>query len=117
MIGNVVVGQLCAGVETARRRRCWAIAALELDGVLDCRNGTDLRCANKSWEFAITSDSVDEAAYQATTSTAEHLHSACLRVLAPEAIRMPASRERPQLRATTELVSSDGPALLCGRTW
>ena len=73
MIRNVVVGRLRDGVDPgAVEPALAAILALRPDGLLDCRVGRDLRLRDESWDFAITSDFVDEQAYQAYDREAEH---------------------------------------------
>ena len=73
VIRNVVLGRLRAGVELgAIEPALAAIAALRPEGLLDCRVGTDLRLRDESWDFAITSDFVDAAAYRAYDAEAEH---------------------------------------------
>lgn len=73
MIRNVVVGRLRDGVPLeALRPGLAAIAALEPPGLVSCRVGTDLRLREQSWDFAITSDFVDEAAYRAYDAETEH---------------------------------------------
>jgi hypothetical protein len=73
MIRNVVVGRLNDGVDQAEvEPGLAAIAALELDGLLECKIGLDLRLRDESWDFAITSDFVDEVAYQAYDRDEEH---------------------------------------------
>jgi hypothetical protein len=73
VIRNVVVGRLNDGVEHAQLEPLLAeIAALDLPGTLACRLGTDLGLRDGSWDFAITSDFVDEAAYRAYDLDEEH---------------------------------------------
>ena len=73
MIRNVVLGRLRAGVAPAAIEPALAaIVALEPEGLLDCRVGRDLRLREESWDFAITSDFVDEQAYRAYDREAEH---------------------------------------------
>ena len=73
MIRNVVVGRLRDGVRRAAIEPALAaVVALDPPGLLDCRVGTDLRLRGGSWDFAITSDFVDEAAYRAYDQEAEH---------------------------------------------
>ena len=73
MIRNVVVGRLRDEVDPgAVEPALAAILALRPDGLLDCRVGRDLRLRDESWDFAITSDFVDEQAYQAYDREAEH---------------------------------------------
>jgi stress responsive alpha/beta barrel protein len=73
MIRNVVLGRLRAGVDPAAVEPALAaIVALRPEGLLDCRVGRDLRLRDESWDFAITSDFVDEQAYQAYDREAEH---------------------------------------------
>ena len=73
MIRNVVLGRLRAGVQLrAIEPALAAIAALRPEGLLDCRVGTDLRLREESWDFAITSDFVDEQASRAYDGEAEH---------------------------------------------
>ena len=73
MIRNVVLGRLRDGVDPgAVEPALAAIVALRPEGLLDCRVGRDLRLRDESWDFAITSDSVDEQAYRAYDQEAEH---------------------------------------------
>ena len=73
MIRNVVLGRLRAGVPPAAVEPALAaIVALRPDGLINCRVGLDLRLRDESWDFAITSDFVDAAAYQAYDREAEH---------------------------------------------
>ncbi len=73
MIRNIVVGRLKDGVDPADVRRALAaIVSLEPVGLLDVRVGLDARLREESWDFAITSDFVDVAAYQAYDAEAEH---------------------------------------------
>ncbi len=73
MIRNVVLGRLRDGVDPkAVEPALAAIVALLPDGLLDCRVGRDLRLRDGSWDFAITSDFVDEQAYRAYDREAEH---------------------------------------------
>jgi hypothetical protein len=73
VIRDVVVGRLRPGVERAEVEPALAaIAALRPAGLLDCRVGTDLRIRDESWDFAITSDFADEAAYRAYDADDEH---------------------------------------------
>lgn len=73
MIRNVVLGRLNDGVDRAQvEPGLAAIAALQPDGLIDCKVGVDLRLRDESWDFAITSDFVDEAAYQAYDRDDEH---------------------------------------------
>ena len=73
MIRNVVVGKLKPGVDLAAVEPALAaVAALRPDGLLDSRLGTDLRLREQGWDFAITSDFVDEASYRAYDQDAEH---------------------------------------------
>jgi hypothetical protein len=73
MIRNVVVGKLRPGVDPAAIGPALAaIVALHPAGLLDCRVGRDLRLRDESWDFAITSDFVDEQAYRAYDQEAEH---------------------------------------------
>lgn len=73
MIRNVVVGRLRPGVELSEIEPALAaIAGLTLDGLVSCGVGTDLRLREDPWDFAITSDFVDEAAYRAYDQDAEH---------------------------------------------
>jgi hypothetical protein len=73
MIRNVVLGKLREGVALAAVEPALAaIVALDPPGLLDCRVGTDLRLRDESWDFAITSDFADEAAYRAYDEEAEH---------------------------------------------
>ena len=73
MIRNVVVGKLKDGLELAAVEPALAaIAALDPPGLLDRKIGTDLRLREGSWDFAISSDFVDEAAYRAYDKEDEH---------------------------------------------
>ena len=74
MVHNVVVGRLPEGHALAELEPALAaIVALDPPGLLDVRVGTDLRLRGEgSWDFAITSDFVDEAAYRAYDEEAEH---------------------------------------------
>ena len=73
MIRNVVVGRLRDEVDPgAVEPALAAIRALRPEGLLDCRVGRDLRLRDESWDFAITSDFVDEQAYRAYDLEAEH---------------------------------------------
>jgi hypothetical protein len=73
VIRNVVLGRLRAGVERAEIEPALAaIVALHPDGLLDCRVGVDEGLRDESWDFAITSDFVDAAAYRAYDREAEH---------------------------------------------
>lgn len=73
MIRNVVVGRLKDGTAlSAVEPALAAITALQVPGLLDLRLGTDLRLREQSWDFAITSDWADEAAYRAYDEDAEH---------------------------------------------
>lgn len=73
VIRNVVLGRLRDGVDQAAIEPALAaIAALDPEGLLDCRVGRDLRLRDESWDFAITSDFVDEDAYRAYDQEAEH---------------------------------------------
>lgn len=73
MIRNVVLGQLQEGVQLAEVEPALAaVVGLHPEGLMDCRVGVDLRLRKQSWDFAITSDFVDEAAYRAYDEDAEH---------------------------------------------
>lgn len=73
VIRNVVLGRLRAGVEPAAVEPALAaVAALRPGGLVSCRVGTDLRLRDGSWDFAITSDFVDEDAYRDYDREAEH---------------------------------------------
>lgn len=73
MIRNIVVGKLKVGVDPADVQRALAaIVALEPTGLLDVRVGLDAQLREESWDFAITSDFVDAAAYQAYDLETEH---------------------------------------------
>jgi hypothetical protein len=73
MIRNVVLGKLRAGVDPAEIGPALAaIVALDPDGLLECHVGRDLRLRDGSWDFAITSDFVDEQAYRVYDQDAEH---------------------------------------------
>ena len=73
MIRNVVVGRLRAGVDpSAVEPALAAIAALRPEGQIACRLGRDLGLREQSWDFAITNDFADEAAYRAYDADEEH---------------------------------------------
>jgi hypothetical protein len=73
MIRNVVVGRLRPGVElSAIEPALAAIRALNPAGIVACHVGTDLRLREKSWDFVITADFVDEASYQAYDAEEQH---------------------------------------------
>ena len=73
MIRNIVVGKLKPGLELAAVEPALAaLVALDTPGLLDRKVGTDLRLRAESWDFAISSDFVDEAAYRAYDEEAEH---------------------------------------------
>jgi hypothetical protein len=73
VIRNVVVGRLHPGVALeAIRPGLDAVLALDPHGLVSCRLGTDLGLRDGSWDYAITSDFVDEAAYRAYDEDAEH---------------------------------------------
>ena len=73
MIRNVVLGRLRDGVGQAEIEPALAaIVALDPPGLLDCRVGRDLRLRDESWDFAITSDFADAAAYQGDDREAGH---------------------------------------------
>ena len=73
MIRNVVLGRLRPGADPTRLRAALAaIAALQPAGLLAVSVGPDLRLREESWDFAITSDFVDEASYRAYDVEDEH---------------------------------------------
>jgi hypothetical protein len=73
VIRHVALGRLKPGVEEgAIRRALEAIAALRTPGMLDCRTGTDAGLREQTWDFAITVDLEDVAAYRAYDADAEH---------------------------------------------
>ncbi len=73
MIRNIVVGKLRPGVEQAQiEPGLAAIAALAPAGLLDVRVGVDQRLRDTTWDFAITSDFADVAAYRAYDVDEEH---------------------------------------------
>jgi len=73
VIRNVVLGRLRPGVEREQVEPALAaIVALQPAGLIDCRVGTDLRLRDGAWDFAITSDFVDEASYRAYDVDEEH---------------------------------------------
>lgn len=64
MIRNVVVGRVHGGTDPAAVTAALnAIAALEPPGLVDLKLGTNLGLREAAWDFAITSDFVDEQAY------------------------------------------------------
>jgi hypothetical protein len=73
MIRNVVVGRLKPGVEPAAIQPALdAIAGLRPGGLVSCKLGVDRKLRESSWDFAITSDFVDEAAYRVYDAEEEH---------------------------------------------
>ncbi|BEP12348.1 hypothetical protein acdb102_06590 [Acidothermaceae bacterium B102] len=73
MIQNVVMGKLKPGLElSAAQPALDAILALTPPGLIECRVGTDLRLREGSWDYAISSTWVDEAAYRAYDLDDEH---------------------------------------------
>ncbi len=73
MIRNIVVGKLRPGLDQADiEPGLAAIAALTPDGVISVILGVDQRLRDTTWDFAITSDFVDVAAYQAYDLDEEH---------------------------------------------
>ena len=73
MIRHVVLGRLRPGVgEGEIRPVLEAIAALRTPGMIDCRTGADERLREQTWDFAITVDLEDVAAYRAYDADAEH---------------------------------------------
>jgi Stress responsive A/B Barrel Domain len=73
VIRNIVVGRLRPGLErTEIEPALAAIARLRPAGLLDCKVGTDLRLRDETWDFAITSDFEDEAAYRGYDADGEH---------------------------------------------
>jgi len=73
LIRHVALGRLKPGVEAGEIRPVLeAIAALRTPGLLDCRAGTDERLREQTWDFAITVDLEDVAAYRAYDTDAEH---------------------------------------------
>jgi hypothetical protein len=73
MIRNVVLGRLNDGVELrAVEPGIAAIAALRPEGLIDCKVGLDARIREGCWDFAITSDFVDEASYHGYDHDEEH---------------------------------------------
>ena len=73
MIRNVVVGRVRPGVlrETVEKALA-AIVALEPEGCLDVTVGLDGGLREGNWDFAITSDFVDEDAYRRYDLEEEH---------------------------------------------
>ncbi|WP_298991335.1 Dabb family protein [uncultured Pseudokineococcus sp.] len=73
MIRNVVVGRLHDGVEpSALGPGLEAVVALEPPGLVSVVVGLDAGLREQSWDFAITSDFVDEEAYRAYDEDEEH---------------------------------------------
>jgi hypothetical protein len=73
MIRNVVMGKLRAGADTAVLDEALAaMRALRVDGMtrLDC--GADARLRDGTWDYAITADFVDDAAYRRYDGDEEH---------------------------------------------
>jgi hypothetical protein len=73
MIRNVVVGRLHPGTDlSAIEPGLSAIAGLAPPGLISKKIGTDLRLRETSWDFAITSDFVDEQSYRDYDADEEH---------------------------------------------
>jgi hypothetical protein len=73
VIRHVVLGRLKPGVEDGQIRPVLeAIARLRTPGMLDCRTGTDERLRDQTWDFAVTADFEDVAAYRAYDADPEH---------------------------------------------
>jgi hypothetical protein len=73
VIRHVVLGRLKPDVQEGTIRPVLeAIAALRTPGMLDCRTGTDERLRDATWDFAITVDLEDVAAYRAYDADPEH---------------------------------------------
>jgi hypothetical protein len=73
VIRHVVLGRLKPGVEDGQIRPVLdAIARLRTPGMLDCRTGTDERLRDQTFDFAITVDLEDVAAYRAYDADPEH---------------------------------------------
>jgi hypothetical protein len=73
VIRNVVVGRLRPGVDRARAEEALAaIVALEPEGCLEMRVGTDAGLREGNWDYSITADFVDEDAYRGYDAEAEH---------------------------------------------
>jgi Stress responsive A/B Barrel Domain len=73
VIRDVVVGKLRPGADPAALATALsAIAGLRPAGLLDCRLGADAGLREGSWDFAITSDFADAAAYHAYDADEEH---------------------------------------------
>ncbi len=65
MIRNVVLGRLRAGAEPALIDQALAaLAALEVEGVVAVHVGRDAGLRPGNWDYAITTDFVDAAAYR-----------------------------------------------------
>ena len=73
MIRNIVVGRLKPGVAlSAVEPALAAIVALNPPGCVGCHVGVDRRLRDATWDFAITSDFEDEAAYRTYDAEARH---------------------------------------------
>ena len=73
MIRNVVMGRLKAGVAPEDAQAALAaIAGLELEGCLAMRVGLDAGLREGNWDFAITADFTDAAAYRRYDIDEEH---------------------------------------------
>jgi len=72
-VRNVVLGRLRDGVDPADLQAALdAIEALDPPGLTSIVIGRDLRLREESWDFAITSDFVDEDAYRTYDLEDEH---------------------------------------------
>ncbi|GGF42772.1 hypothetical protein GCM10011519_15820 [Marmoricola endophyticus] len=72
MIRNVVMGRVRPGAEAALEDGLAGIAALDLPGMLANHVGRDAGLRAGGWDFAITNDWTDGAAYQAYDVDPEH---------------------------------------------
>jgi hypothetical protein len=73
MIRNVVVGRLKPEADPELLEKGLAgITALDIDGMLAVKVGRDAGLREGNWDFAITADFADEAAYRAYDLDEEH---------------------------------------------
>ena len=73
MIRNVVMGRLRPGADTDRLDEGLAgIVGLSIEGMTDVKVGRDAGLRAGNWDFTITADFADAAAYRAYDEDEEH---------------------------------------------
>lgn len=73
MIRNVVLGRLHADADAALLEQgLAALRELRIDGVVRLECGRDAGLRDGNWDYAVTADIVDEAAYRRYDEDEEH---------------------------------------------